>query len=309
MQQPWVPQVNITQELVATLICQQFPELKINSLKLFGSGWDNTLYLLNDEYVFRLPHRKEAIKWLFTELNALPDLVEYLSVSIPVPLFIGKPTQEYPFIFYAYKLLPGKSFGNFSLTKDSYKTLAVDLGLFLKKLHGLSLDFAQEKKLTPEPAKIDFKYCVARALEALQIIIKYNLLPEYLDKNKINDFIKSWDILEISKDQVIVHGDLYARHVLINQAGTILGIIDWGDLHVGAAGIDLGIVYWMLPLEYHQEFFKVYGIVFLNDTLKIAQFRAFYVALRLLVYGHEMHDKLIMYESLFCIENVLKALK
>lgn len=166
----------------------------------------------------------------------------------------------------------------------------------------------KKKKLAPEPAKTDFKYCVVQAFQALQVVDEHNLLPVNYDKNNIKNFIESWHLLDLPKEHVIVHGDLYARHVLLNEAGKIVGIIDWGDLHVGCAGIDLGIIYWMLPLEYHQDFFKVYGAV-LNETLKIAQFRALYVALRLLVYGHEMHDELIMRESLFCIENVLKALK
>lgn len=153
MQQPWVPEVKITEQLVRQLITKQFPELKINSLNLFGSGWDNTLYLLNDEYVFRLPHRTEAIKWLATEMNALPDLAGYLPVLIPVPLFRGKPTQEYPFIFYGYELLPGKSIGNYFLNKDVYKTIAVHLGNFLKTLHSISLDFAQEKKVSTRTGK------------------------------------------------------------------------------------------------------------------------------------------------------------
>ncbi len=307
MQKPWVPQFEITEQLIRSLITEQFPELSINSLKFFGSGWDNTLYLLNYEYVFRLPHRFEALKWLAIEMHALPELATYCSMPIPIPLFRGKATEEYPYIFYGYKLLPGKSIGNFELNAQAYKKLATNLGLFLKELHGVSLDFAQKKELMSEPAKVDFEFCVVRGLEAFESSIAHDLIPVHFDKNRIKMFIESWVELEVPKKQVILHGDLYARHVLINKMGDIVGIIDWGDLHIGCIGVDLGVVYWMLPLEFHDSFFEVYGAV-PNDTLKIAQFRAFYVAIRLLIYGYEMRDDLIMCESLFSIENILKVL-
>ena len=38
---------------------------------------------------------------------------------------------------------------------------------------------------------------------------------------------------------VFVHGDLYSRHLLVDDAGRPCGVIDWGDCHVGDPAVDL----------------------------------------------------------------------
>jgi Ser/Thr protein kinase RdoA (MazF antagonist) len=44
----------------------------------------------------------------------------------------------------------------------------------------------------------------------------------------------------------IVHGDLYARHVLVDERGALSGVIDWGDIHLGDPAIDLAIAHLVL---------------------------------------------------------------
>jgi aminoglycoside phosphotransferase (APT) family kinase protein len=56
-----------------------------------------------------------------------------------------------------------------------------------------------------------------------------------------------------------IHGDLHARNVLV-EAGSITGIIDWGDLAAGDRATDLASV-WMLfdRPEARQEALRAYG--------------------------------------------------
>ncbi len=42
---------------------------------------------------------------------------------------------------------------------------------------------------------------------------------------------------------VVCHGDLHLRHVLVDEIGSVTGVIDWGDLCLGDPAIDLSIAY------------------------------------------------------------------
>jgi hypothetical protein len=48
----------ISQADVARLIASRFPELSPLTLRVLGEGWDNVAWLVNDEFVFRMPRRQ-----------------------------------------------------------------------------------------------------------------------------------------------------------------------------------------------------------------------------------------------------------
>src|SRR5438046_497684 len=52
MTQPWQPERDVSPELAAQLINEQFPQLVPARLELLGIGWDNIAFVVNDEYVF-----------------------------------------------------------------------------------------------------------------------------------------------------------------------------------------------------------------------------------------------------------------
>ncbi|MCH7839494.1 MAG: phosphotransferase [Planctomycetes bacterium] len=47
------------------------------------------------------------------------------------------------------------------------------------------------------------------------------------------------DLARPAKSTTLVHRDLYARHMLVDDDGRPCGVIDWGDVHVGDPAIDL----------------------------------------------------------------------
>ncbi|MGK5507695.1 phosphotransferase [Brevibacillus formosus] len=58
----------------------------------------------------------------------------------------------------------------------------------------------------------------------------------------------------ISTREVLLHGDLHVKNMLVDEAGQISGIIDWGDLNVGHPGADLNVVYSFLPAQAASHF-------------------------------------------------------
>lgn len=59
--------------------------------------------------------------------------------------------------------------------------------------------------------------------------------------------------------RTLVHGDLYGRHLLVDERGQLSGVIDWGDVHMGDAALDLALAFSFLPPEAHAEFRAAYG--------------------------------------------------
>jgi aminoglycoside phosphotransferase (APT) family kinase protein len=86
-----------------------------------------------------------------------------------------------------------------------------------------------------------------------------------------------------------VHGDLYARHLVLGDRDDLAGIIDWGDLHAGDPALDLSIAFSMFEPELREPFFRAYGEVD-ADTLARARFRALHYGVLLWDYGLEVGD-------------------
>jgi aminoglycoside phosphotransferase (APT) family kinase protein len=70
-----------------------------------------------------------------------------------------------------------------------------------------------------------------------------------------------------------VHGDLYARHLLLDQRNRLCGVIDWGDVHYGLPAVDLSVVHMMVPVPFHDAFFEAYGPVD-ERAWRFARYRA-----------------------------------
>jgi aminoglycoside phosphotransferase (APT) family kinase protein len=87
-----------------------------------------------------------------------------------------------------------------------------------------------------------------------------------------------------------VHGDLYARHVLLDESARACGVIDWGDTHVGEPALDLAIAWMLLPAEARPAFSGAYGGID-DDAWKRARFRAVYHQANTVLYADEVGDE------------------
>ena len=126
-----------TLDLGRKLTAEQFPEfshLQITDVE--KQGHDNRTYRLGDNMLIR-----KAVDYALKvpkEQDLLPQLAKRLSVSIPAPIKMGKPSTEYPYPFFIYKWLPGKSINLLTLTEQEKEQLAVDLAKFLKELQAIT---------------------------------------------------------------------------------------------------------------------------------------------------------------------------
>ena len=99
-----------TLDLARKLIAEQFPEyarLPVGDVE--KQGHDNRTYRLGDHMLIRMPTAEDYALKVPKEQELMPQLAKRLSVSIPAPIKMGKPSADYPYPFSIYKWLPGKS--------------------------------------------------------------------------------------------------------------------------------------------------------------------------------------------------------
>ncbi len=287
MTNAWEAEQEVDVPLALSLIKEQFPDLKAEKIQLLGVGWDNTAYLINDAYVFRFPRREIALALLENEHTLLPEIAQHLPVSIPNPKWRGTPSQGYPWPFIGYPLLPGKTACSVSLSELDRIALAEPLAKFVKALHSLPRSFGEKYQLPGDTIRrLSFTRLISEIRKKLDELSLLGIIENTL---QFDDVIGSPSDYIASKETTIVHGDLYVRHLLVNENHQLVGIIDWGDVHIGDPAIDLSIVHSFLPQNAIEGFLSVYGPIS-EDTWRLSLLRALHHSLILTIYGHHVAD-------------------
>jgi aminoglycoside phosphotransferase (APT) family kinase protein len=293
MKPAWTPDFEVDSELAMRLINRIFPEMRVQDLKLLGIGWDNSAYLADGKIVFRFPRKSVAAELMNTEMITLPGLAKHISLPIPIPTLIGPPTSAYPYPFSGARYIPGVTACSADLTHKERTIIAAPLAKFLRELHTIEItenDLA--KRLRQLEERLDKSSSVG-SLEP-EDVVKIRIVAEELAQSPPPNAPLCW-----------VHGDLYARHLLIDDVHKLCGVIDWGDVHLGDRALDLSIVYSFLPVEARPAFFEEYGEID-NNTLKRARFRALSYGVILLDYGSEVGDQALVEAGRYALTQIIR---
>jgi aminoglycoside phosphotransferase (APT) family kinase protein len=280
---------------VRALLAEQFPELDASSAKLLGEGWDNSAWLVEGRWVFRFPRRQIAIPGVERELAVLPRLAPLLPVPIPEPQFVGRASERFQWPFFGAPHLPGVEAADAELSDGAREELGAELGRFLRALHDVELDV----ELPRDPnRRADMPFRVERArtciAEAADLFHPSQRIEELLDEAAQ---------LPPSEDAVLVHGDLHQRHVLIREQ-RLAAVIDWGDVCVGDASIDLQLAWCLLPPAGRERFVEEYGPIDRRRLLR-ARATALYFCAMLASYAHSVGNANLERESVTGLERTL----
>lgn len=228
---------HINPDLACKLIAEQFPEysnLPITDVE--KQGHDNRTYRLGDHMLIRMPTAADYALKVPKEQELLPELAKRLSVSIPAPIKIGKPSTDYPYPFSIYKWLPGKSINLLTLTDQDKEQLAADLAKFLKELQAIT-DFEG-----PEPGQHNWwrgDHVSVYDKGAREQIAE---LAEIIDASKA---LALWDRAcetKWDKKPLWIHGDFAIGNILMDS-GKLSAVIDFGGTAVGDPACDLVIAW------------------------------------------------------------------
>ena len=171
-----------------------------------------------------------------------------------------------------------------SLTDAQRFSLGVGVGRFLRALHApATLEAADgERTLPVDPnRRAETPYRVQMTRDRLGAI--EDLRPA--TRRRAEQILAEAEKLAPSTTEVLLHGDLHVRHVLVEQ-GTLSGVIDWGDVCVGDPSIDLLFVWSVLPPDARRGFFEEYGAID-DETALRAQALAIHVSAVLVLYARD----------------------
>lgn len=253
MSQVWDPDVNLSPESAAQLIDRQFPAFAPARLKLLGNGWDNTAFLVNEAYVFRFPRREGVVELLEREMRVLPLLARHLPLPISVATLRGAPSAGYPYAFAGHPWIPGTTACGVAWSEEDRARNAAPLGHFLAALHRMPVS-DETRAWVPGEEELRSMSPLRERLHALapgvpgMAVEGIADLADQLDVPPVGVASPGW-----------VHGDLYARHLLVDEQRLLCGVIDWGDVHLGNPAIDLMAAFSFLPHQARDVFRSAYG--------------------------------------------------
>jgi aminoglycoside phosphotransferase (APT) family kinase protein len=277
----WAAEVTVDAGLARRLIGEQFPELDLVTLELLGEGWDTTVWLVDEEWVFRFPRRSYPVPGLENEIAYLPQLAPLLPLPIPVPTLVGRPSTAFHWPFYGAPFLPGRELADVEASDTARVVLARPLAEFLRALHDVALDL----DLPVDPVRrADMSFRVPRTTERLAELESLGL---WSASPLVDELLESASDLPPPAPTAICHGDLHLRHLLVDDRGEPSAVIDWIDLSRNDPAVDL-VLYWStLPPEGRAEFLQVYGKPTEQQLLR-ARVLSLFLCGRLAVYGrHE----------------------
>jgi aminoglycoside phosphotransferase (APT) family kinase protein len=297
----WDAELVIDETLVRGLLAEQFPELDAASARLFGEGWDNAVWVVEEEWAFRFPRRAIAIAGVERELAILPRVAPLLSVPIPMPRFVGQRSDRFPWPFFGSLLLPGYEVADAALDDEARVALGAELGRLLRVLHAPETRARVDRD---DALPVDLN---DRADMDKRVPIARRYLDE-LDSAGIWQKSSAARLLDgasrlAPRERVFLHGDLHLRHVLVED-GSVSGIIDWGDACTGDPSIDLQVAWSLLPPEGRQAFFAEYGSV--DDAVHSrARVLALSLCAALAAYAHSVGNANLLRESVAGLERTL----
>ncbi len=226
----------ISAQLVAALLADQFPQYADLEVRLLDEGWDNVTFRLGGKYVVRLPRRREAVQLLVNEQTWLPRMRLSQGIGYSKPLHVGRAALGYPCPWSILPWFEGRPCGAHSLPANQ----AVRLAACLHAIHQPAAADAPANEVRGVPLSSR----AAAVEERLQRLRP--LLRQQADglEGRLEEWWQTALAAPVSSQARWIHGDLHPLNILhIN--GEISALIDWGDISGGDVATDLAC-FWML---------------------------------------------------------------
>lgn len=300
MDPPWIADDEVDVERARALLRRGVPEVAADRVEPLGAGWDNSAFLVDDRWVVRFPRRTSAVELLETELRVLPRLAGRLPLAVPAPAFVGAGSPDHPWPFAGYPLIPGRTACVAAPPPPARRAAGPILGAFLKALHALPHHDLELPGDTLGRLRLDARR--SELVERLGVLADRRLIDD--PAPWLTAFDAAAPDPPAPRSECLVHGDLYARHLVMDDDHRITGVIDWGDVHRGDPAVDLMVAYAFLPANARAGFFSAYGPVD-ETTARAARRRALFHSAAVAWYGAESGDPALAAEGCRALDHVL----
>lgn len=287
MSNPWRPEREVTLDEARRAVREC--GLAADDVSIVASGWDNTIVLVDDVWVFRFPRREMALPGVDREITLLPRLAPRMSLPIPVPEHVGV-YGDPPWRFWGARHLAGTEL---AVSPHADRgAVAAAIGRFLRELHALPAD----PGLPVDPfGRAD---AVSRAARARDVLDDLRRLELHDDDGVLDEVLIAAEVAGPPPTRTVLsHGDLYSRHVLVDENGHAAAVIDWGDLCAAPPSVDLSIAYSAFSGDARAALFDAYGPVD-DDTSLRARVMAIFSAASVAHYAHDVDDPVLLDDAL-----------
>lgn len=213
-------------------IRQVAPELADRPLRFAGRGETNEAWWVGDRHVFRFALSAAASRALEVEWEVLPKLADRVELAIPIPEFRGRDPKS-GLAVQGHRAVVGTTLSAAqwrALDPARRSAIARKLGPFVDRLHAYPLSEIH----APLPEARYHPVFWNRDRIRTQVLTR---LPESQRQHcaRVADQLR----LPPESGWVLVHADLYDEHVLFDEGGEVVGVIDFGDLGRGDPAVDL----------------------------------------------------------------------
>ncbi len=233
--------ISIDAALVRRLVDAQFPQwsdLPIRPVRF--DGWDNRTFHLGEQMTVRLPSAATYALQVEKEQRWLPKLAPLLPLTIPTPLAMGAPTEDYPWPWSIYRWIDGDTAAIERIA--DLDQFATGLAEFLVALQQIDATGG------PAPGPHNFFRGGSPAYydrEARQAIAT---LGDRIDGKAATAVWEAALAAEWHGTPVWFHGDVSHGNLLVKD-GKLSAVIDFGTSGVGDPACDLYIAWTFLDRQ------------------------------------------------------------
>ena len=211
------------------VIQQNFPKLKVKSIKLLNEGWMSQAFLVNEQYVFLFPKEQWGSDDLKKEIEILPHLIKRVSLSIPKFDYVGVQSNGLQFV--EYPMIVGEPMSPMlfvALSENAKERIFEQLAEFMTQVHTFPVEQAHKLGAPDMNIQVDcmknLESIHQHADELPKEIIQYieKRTKEYLGDTECHQY-----------EPTLVHGDLAPDHFIFSvERQELEGIIDFGEMAI-----------------------------------------------------------------------------
>jgi aminoglycoside phosphotransferase (APT) family kinase protein len=273
-------EVPIDRRLVTRLIGEQFPHLAALPLRAARSiGTVNAIYRLGDELCVRLPRLQKWVGGLERELAWLPVLARSLSLRVPAPAAIGRPSNDYPFPWAIYSWIAGDPYEE-RVAPDEIRA-AEDLAAFVTELR--RIDPAGAPRGGRKPLR-DLDVVTRAAIDVTRGVVDAGRAAAAWARALE---VPPWD----GAAPVWIHADLLRPNLLVER-GRLGAVLDFGAAGVGDPAADVIAAWSVFGRAGRSVFRRILDVD--DDTWSRARGYALHQALQIIPYYSTTNPEFVM---------------
>jgi aminoglycoside phosphotransferase (APT) family kinase protein len=240
-------EIDIDETLVRSLLASQFPNWADLPLAFYpSSGTDNVIVRLGGDMAVRLPRHARASGQAQAEHIWLPRLAPLLPLSVPEPMAMGRPDEDFPWPWSIGCWLEGEPATPEHIEEP--RQAAVALGRFVAAMQRI------DHPGGPTPGVRNSFRGAPLAYRDGQTRYALSVLQETVDTEAAS---RAWEAALRAPPwdgpDVWLHGDLQVGNLLA-QDGRLGAVIDFGCLSMGDPACDVMVAWTYLTAETREWF-------------------------------------------------------